>query len=93
MSLENNLPLSLVRSVSKYNKLPSLCSLRWRQSGGCCDELHTSKTLKEAWDDLDSCQKLSIAGQLRYYIERLRALNGNYIGPINRGKAIIRQSA
>lgn len=51
------------------------------------------KRLDEAWDNLDSHQKLSIADELHSYMEQLRVLKGDYIGAINRGKAIIGQIA
>jgi hypothetical protein len=43
------------------------------------------KRLEEAWDTLDSNQKLAIADQFHLYINQLRDLKGDYI----RGKAII----
>jgi hypothetical protein len=51
------------------------------------------KRLDEAWDTLDSDQKLSIASELHAYINQLRDLKGGYIGAIVRGKAVIRQIA
>lgn len=51
------------------------------------------KRLDEAWDSLDSHQKLSIADELHYYMSQLRKLKGDYIGAINRGQAIIGQIA
>jgi len=38
---------------------------------------------------LDSNQKISIANELRSYINQLRGLKGDYIGAVDRGKAII----
>ncbi|KAJ5811436.1 hypothetical protein N7474_007737 [Penicillium riverlandense] len=51
------------------------------------------KRLDEAWDTLDSNQKLSIADELHSYINQLRELKGDDIGAIDRGKAIIGQIA
>lgn len=51
------------------------------------------KRLDEAWDSLDSHQKLSIANELRSYMNQLRTLKGDYIGAIDHGKAIIGQIA
>lgn len=51
------------------------------------------KRLDEAWDTLDSNQKLSIADELHSYISQLRELKGDYIGAIDRGKAMIGQIA
>ncbi|KAJ6007188.1 hypothetical protein N7522_005539 [Penicillium canescens] len=51
------------------------------------------KRLDEAWDTLDSDQKLSIASELHDYINQLRDLNGGYIGAIDRSKAVIGQFA
>ncbi|KAJ5176560.1 uncharacterized protein N7482_002437 [Penicillium canariense] len=51
------------------------------------------KRLDEAWDTLDSTQKLSIADELHSYMNQLRDLKGDYIGAIDRGKAIIGQIA
>jgi aminoglycoside phosphotransferase (APT) family kinase protein len=51
------------------------------------------KRLDEAWDTLDADQKLSIADELHSYINQLRNLKGDYIGAIDRGKAIIGQIA
>lgn len=51
------------------------------------------KSLEEVWDTLDSNQKLSIADELHSYINQLRTLKGDYIGAIDRGKAIIGQIA
>ncbi|OQE17573.1 hypothetical protein PENSTE_c020G03124 [Penicillium steckii] len=47
------------------------------------------KPLEEAWDNLDSHQKLSIANELHSYMKQLRDLKGDYIGAIDRGQAII----
>ncbi|KXG47389.1 Aminoglycoside phosphotransferase [Penicillium griseofulvum] len=47
------------------------------------------KRLDEAWHTLDSNQKLSIANELHSYISQLRNLKGEYIGAVERGKAII----
>lgn len=47
------------------------------------------KRLDEAWDTLDSHQKLSIANELHSYMNQLRELKGDYIGAIDRGQAII----
>ncbi|KAF4201755.1 hypothetical protein CNMCM8927_001084 [Aspergillus lentulus] len=47
--------------------------------------------LDEAWDTLDSTQKLSIADELHSYINQLRSLKGEYIGAIDHGKAKIGQ--
>lgn len=44
-------------------------------------------------DTLDSNQKLSIADELHSYISQLHELKGDYIGAIDRGKAIIGQIA
>jgi hypothetical protein len=41
------------------------------------------KRLDEAWDTLDSNQKLAIAGQLHPYINQLRDLKEDYIGAVN----------
>ncbi|KAJ5109907.1 hypothetical protein N7532_002552 [Penicillium argentinense] len=49
------------------------------------------KRLDEAWDTLDSHQKLSIANELHSYLSQLRKLKGDYIGAIGRGQAIIGQ--
>ena len=49
------------------------------------------KRLDEAWDTLDSNQKLSIANELHSYLDQLRQLKGNCIGAIGRGPAIIGQ--
>ncbi|KAJ5577142.1 hypothetical protein N7535_004068 [Penicillium sp. DV-2018c] len=49
----------------------------------------TIPRLDEAWDTLDSNQKLSIADELHSYMNQLRGLKGDYIGAIDRGKAII----
>lgn len=51
------------------------------------------KRLDEAWDTLDSHQKLSIANELYSYMNQLRELKGDYIGAIDRGPAIIGQIA
>ena len=51
------------------------------------------KRLDEAWDALDYHQKLSIADELHSYVNQLRKLKGDYIGAIDRGKAIIGQLA
>jgi hypothetical protein len=51
------------------------------------------KRLDEAWDTLDSHQKLSIANELHSYMNQLRELKGDYIGAIDRGQAIIGQIA
>ncbi|KAJ5481190.1 hypothetical protein N7475_000002 [Penicillium sp. IBT 31633x] len=45
--------------------------------------------LDEAWDTLDSDQKLSIASELHSYINQLRHPSSGYIGAIDRGKAVI----
>lgn len=47
------------------------------------------KRLDEAWETLDSHQKLSIANELHSYMNQLRELKGSYIGAIDRGQAII----
>lgn len=47
------------------------------------------KTLQEVWDTLDHNQKVSIADELHQYVSQLRGLKGDYIGGIDRGKAII----
>jgi len=47
------------------------------------------KWLDETWKILDSNQKISIANELRSYINQLRGLKGDYIGAVDRGKAII----
>ncbi|KAJ5106383.1 hypothetical protein N7456_003058 [Penicillium angulare] len=51
------------------------------------------KRLDEAWETLDSDQKLSIANELHSYLLQLRSLKGEYIGAIDRGKAFIGQIA
>ncbi|OQE22244.1 hypothetical protein PENFLA_c013G05316 [Penicillium flavigenum] len=51
------------------------------------------KRLDEAWDTLDSSQKLSIADELHSYVNQLRELKGHYIGAIDRGEAIIGRNA
>lgn len=51
------------------------------------------KRLDEAWGTLDSYQKLSIANELHSYMNQLRELKGDYIGAIDRGRAIIGQIA
>ncbi|KAJ6007421.1 hypothetical protein N7540_011397 [Penicillium herquei] len=47
--------------------------------------------LDEAWETLNEDEKKSIADELCSYINQLRALKGDYIGALNRGKAIIGQ--
>ncbi|KAL7938312.1 kinase-like domain-containing protein [Trichoderma chlorosporum] len=47
------------------------------------------KTLDKVWDDLDKEQKMSIALELKGYMEQLGKLKGEYIGALNRGKALI----
>ncbi|CAI7642477.1 unnamed protein product [Penicillium bialowiezense] len=49
--------------------------------------------LDKAWNALDSNQKLSIASELNGYLSQLRELKGDYIGAIDRGKAVIGQIA
>lgn len=51
------------------------------------------KRLDEAWVDLDTDQKRSIADQLHSYMTQLRSLKGTYIGAINRGPAFTGQRA
>lgn len=47
------------------------------------------KRLDEVWHTLDSNQKFCIANELHSYITQLRSLKGEYIGAVERGKAII----
>jgi aminoglycoside phosphotransferase (APT) family kinase protein len=51
------------------------------------------KRLDEAWDTLDSDQKLCIASELHSYINQLRDLKGDYIGAVDRGKVVTGQIA
>ncbi|KAJ9316053.1 hypothetical protein DTO271D3_3629 [Paecilomyces variotii] len=47
------------------------------------------KRLDQAWDGMNSDQKLSVAQELRDYVSQIRAFKGDYIGGANHGKAII----
>jgi aminoglycoside phosphotransferase (APT) family kinase protein len=49
------------------------------------------KQLSKAWKGLNVEQKRSIAAQLRGYVDQLRNLKGDYIGAVDRGKAVIGQ--
>ncbi|KAJ5343191.1 hypothetical protein MYU51_002479 [Penicillium brevicompactum] len=49
--------------------------------------------LDDAWETLNPDQKLSIASELKGYMDQLRELKGDYIGAIDRGKAVIGQIA
>ena len=51
------------------------------------------KQLDEAWSTLETHQKLCIADELHLYVSQLRELKGDYIGAVDRGKAIIRRRA
>ncbi|KAJ5238448.1 Aminoglycoside phosphotransferase [Penicillium chermesinum] len=53
----------------------------------------SGKRLDEVWDILDSSPKVSIADELHSYINQLRDLKGEYIGAVDRGKAILRHYA
>ncbi|OJD26514.1 hypothetical protein ACJ73_02109 [Blastomyces percursus] len=49
------------------------------------------KRLDEAWDSMDLDQKLFVSQQLNGYVSQMRNLKSNYIGALERGKAIIGQ--
>lgn len=75
--------------------VPKVHDVRWEdgQVVSIVMDYMPGKRLDEAWDTLDSNQKLSIADELHSYINQLRNLKGDYIGAIDRGKAIIGQIA
>ncbi|KAL2816967.1 kinase-like domain-containing protein [Aspergillus granulosus] len=75
--------------------VPKVHDVRWEndQVAAIVMEYMPGKRLDEAWDTLDSTQKLSIVDELHSYINQLRNLKGDYIGAIDRGKAIIGQLA
>lgn len=52
------------------------------------DYMH-GKGLDEVRKSLDTIQKISITNELHFYINQLRGLKGDYVGAVDRGKAII----
>ncbi|RHZ49084.1 hypothetical protein CDV55_101117 [Aspergillus turcosus] len=75
--------------------VPTVHDIHWQdgQVVSIVMDYMPGKRLDEAWDTLDANQKLSIADELHSYINQLRNLKGDYIGAIDRGKAIIGQLA
>lgn len=75
--------------------VPKVHDLRWEDGNvtAIVMDYVPGKPLEEAWDTMDSNQKLSIAEELHSYISQLRALKGEYIGAVDRGKAVIGQRA
>ncbi|GIJ82953.1 hypothetical protein Asppvi_001470 [Aspergillus pseudoviridinutans] len=73
--------------------VPKVHDIRWQdgQAESIVMDYMPGKRLDEAWPSLDSNQKLSIADELHSYINQLRNLKGDYIGAVDRGKAIIGQ--
>ncbi|CAI7644873.1 unnamed protein product [Penicillium glandicola] len=71
--------------------VPKVHDIRWEDDKvvALVMDYMPGKPLDEAWDTLDSSQKLSIADELHSYMNQLRELKGHYIGAIDRGKAII----
>ena len=73
--------------------VPKVHDVRWEngQAMSIVMDYIPGERLDKAWDTLNTEQKISIADQLRGYMEQLRCLKGEYIGAIDRGKAIIGQ--
>ncbi|OQD68439.1 hypothetical protein PENDEC_c035G04615 [Penicillium decumbens] len=71
--------------------VPKVHDVRWKDGKvmAIVMDYMPGKPLDDAWDTLDSNQKLSIADQLHSYMSQLRDLKGDYIGGADRGKAII----
>ncbi|KAJ5796421.1 uncharacterized protein N7518_004961 [Penicillium psychrosexuale] len=72
--------------------VPKVHDIRWKDGKvvALVMDYIPGKRLDEAWKTLDSSQKLSIAKELRSYMNQLRELKGDYIGAVGRGKAISR---
>jgi aminoglycoside phosphotransferase (APT) family kinase protein len=71
--------------------VPKVHDVRWEDSQvvAITMDYMPGKRLDEAWDSLDSNQRLSVANELHSYINQLRELKGEYIGAVDRGKAVI----
>ncbi|KKK20035.1 hypothetical protein P175DRAFT_0144665 [Aspergillus ochraceoroseus IBT 24754] len=69
--------------------VPKVHDVRWEDGRvmSITMDYMPGKRLDEAWDTLDSDQKLSIADELHSYVAQLRRLKGEYIGAIDRGKS------
>ncbi|KAJ5740190.1 Aminoglycoside phosphotransferase [Penicillium malachiteum] len=70
--------------------VPKVHNVRWEndQAVAITMDYMPGKRLDQAWETLDSDQKLSIAKELHSYINQLRELKGHYIGAVDRGKTV-----
>ncbi|QKX61978.1 uncharacterized protein TRUGW13939_09134 [Talaromyces rugulosus] len=75
--------------------VPKVHGIRWKdgQVVAIVMDYVPGRRFDEAWATLDTKQKLSIADELHSYINQLRNLKGDYIGAVERGKAVIGQIA
>jgi aminoglycoside phosphotransferase (APT) family kinase protein len=74
--------------------IPKVHDIRWEDGKvtAIIMDYMPGKPLDQVWDNMDPNQKLSIAQELHDYVAQLRDLKGDYIGAVDRGKAIIGRS-